>query len=119
MTALVRQTTIVLRDVMVRMHLGIHAHERAAPQRVILNARVSIDPDAPDGYWYDYDALHRFITALDGARIDLHEQLLDRIAAFVMADAHVAALWLSSSKPDIFGNAAGAGIEVAFTRVQA
>ncbi len=107
---------VVLRDVTVAMYLGIHAHEKAVTQRVVLNARVTLADDLPQGYWYDYDGLHGFIASLAGARIETHEELLGRIAAFVLADSHVAGVWLSSSKPDIFPDAAGAGIEMQFSR---
>ena len=66
------------------LSIGIHEHERRAPQPVQVWVSLVIDGDA-DHIW-DYDALHDFLRSLEAeGHIELQEQLLARIVGFCQA----------------------------------
>ena len=102
--------TILLEGLEVVMGLGIHAEERAAPQRVILTvamACVYYDPpqDRIDAV-VDYDFLREGIIRLTNSRhFELQETLCDAVAALAFADPAVVRVTVRSMKPDIYPDA--------------
>ena len=102
--------TILLEGLEVVMGLGIHAEERAAPQRVILNVEmecVYYDPpqDQIDAV-VDYDFLREGIIRLTNSRhFELQETLCDAVAALAFADPAVVRVTVRSMKPDIYPDA--------------
>jgi dihydroneopterin aldolase len=112
----VRFTTI-LDGLDVVMGLGIHPHELAAPQRVIVWVRMDVVyPQAPaedriDAV-LDYDFVRAGVQALVAARhFHLQETLCEAIAALCLADARVERVMVRTSKPDVYPDAA-VGCEV-------
>ncbi len=106
----VRYTT-VLDALEVTMGLGIHAHE-AAPQRVLVSVRMTVAYPAPVAEdaieeVLDYDFVREGIRHLAATRhFALQETLCDAVAALCLADARVEEVWVWSSKPDIYPDAA-------------
>jgi dihydroneopterin aldolase len=102
--------TIRLDDLEVRMGLGIHAEELAAPQRVIVSIAVTCTyPAIPEDRIeavMDYDRLRQGIRAIAaGEHIMLQEVLCDRIAALCLADPRAVEVTVRSMKPDIYPDA--------------
>ncbi len=102
--------TIRLDDLHVTMGLGIHAEERAAPQRVILNVAMTCRYDAPPedriDAVVDYDFLREQIVTLTASRhFELQEVLCDQVAALALADPRVIRVRVRSLKPDIYPDA--------------
>ena len=101
---------IILDDLAVQMRLGIHPHE-AAPQRVLVSVRLTVDyPKTPDAdsiaEVLDYDTIRDGIHALAGGDgFALQETLVERIAAFCLADPRVRAVRVRSMKPDDYPDA--------------
>lgn len=98
------------------MGLGIHDHERAAPQRVLLDVamtcRYSEPPQDRIDAVVDYDFLREEIRALAAARhFELQEVFCERVAALALRDPRVVAVRVRSSKPDVYPDAA-VGCEV-------
>jgi len=102
--------TILLEGLEVRIGLGVHAHERAAPQRVMLYVAMTCAYAAPPAdridAVVDYDFLRERIHALAGARhIELQETLCDEVAALALADPRVTRVRVRSMKLDIYPDA--------------
>lgn len=102
---------IALEGLELVMGLGIHAEERAAPQRVVLSVWMDCryaapPPDRIDAV-VDYDFLRAGIQALVADRhFDLQETLVDAVAALAFADPRVWRVRVRSQKPDIYPDAA-------------
>ncbi|MEI9928687.1 MAG: dihydroneopterin aldolase [Sphingomonas sp.] len=112
--------TIRLEDLEVVMGLGIHAAERAAPQRVRLSVAMDCAyPAAPadriDAV-IDYDFLREGIRALVESRhFELQETLCDAVARLALADPRVTTARVRSTKLDVYPDAR-VGCEVVRTR---
>jgi dihydroneopterin aldolase len=102
--------TIRLDDLEVRMGLGIHAEELAAPQRVIVSVAVTCAytavPEDRIEAVMDYDRLRQGIRAIAGGEhIMLQEVLCDRIANLCLSDPRAVEVTVRSTKPDIYPDA--------------
>ncbi|ODP37389.1 dihydroneopterin aldolase [Sphingomonas turrisvirgatae] len=102
---------ILLDGLEVSIGLGIHDHERAAPQRVSLNVAMTCRYDMPPAdridAVVDYDYLREGILALAAGRhIELQETLCDAIAALALAgDERVQEVRVRSMKLDVYPDA--------------
>ena len=114
---MITAAAICLDRVELRPIIGVHEHEKTAPQRFLVSVRIEVDPAtiAPDRY-FDYDPLKAFLDGLSGQRIETQEEVALRIWEFLAPDPRVKGLALSLRKPDIFGNVDGAGIDVSFSK---
>lgn len=104
--------TTILDGLDLAMRIGIHAPERAAPQRVTLTVWLHVDygdavlSDSIECV-VDYDFLRREILALAASRhFDLQETLVEQVAALALADARVRRVRVRSMKTDIYPDAA-------------
>lgn len=114
--------TILLEGLELRIGLGIHPHERAAPQRVTLDVAMTCAyPEPPEDRIHavvDYDFLRERIHALAAARhIELQETLCDEVAALALADPRVVRVRVRSMKLDIYPDAR-IGCEVTRSRAE-
>ena len=109
---------ILISDFVVDCRIGVHAHERLAPQRV----RINVDLEVRNGIRHDaddiagvvsYEGILEGIKALaDGDHINLVETLAERIADLCLADARALCAKVKVEKLDIEPRAAGVGIEI-------
>ncbi|WP_109807450.1 dihydroneopterin aldolase [Sphingosinithalassobacter portus] len=105
-----KRYTILLDALEVTMGLGIHDHERAAPQRV--SVRVSMEcvyPDVPadriDAV-VDYDFLRVGIRKLASERhFELQEVFCEQIATLALRDPRVVRICVQSMKLDVYPDA--------------
>ncbi len=103
--------TIHLDGLVAEIGLGIHDHERAAPQRVELNVAMRCVYDVPPhdaiDAVVDYDYLRTGILALAAkGHIELQETLCDAVAALALsADPRVAEVRVRSMKLDVYPDA--------------
>lgn len=102
--------TILLEGLEVRIGLGIHPHERAAPQRVMLDvAMTCVYPAAPEDRIdavVDYDFLRTRIHELAASRhIELQETWCEQVAALALADPRVTRVRVRSVKLDVYPDA--------------
>lgn len=113
--------TILLDGLEVTIGLGIHDHERAAPQRVSvsvwLTCAYDVVPDDRIDAVVDYDYLREGIRALAAARhIELQETLCEEVARLALAaDPRVREVKVRSMKLDVYPDAR-VGCEVTRTR---
>jgi dihydroneopterin aldolase len=102
--------TILLEGLEVAMGLGIHAHERAAPQRVTVSVEMECAyPDVPEDRIeavVDYDFLRTGIRILAESRhFELQEIFCEEVAALAMRDARVRQARVRSMKLDVYPDA--------------
>ena len=115
----VRSARILLESLEVQADIGFHDFEVGAPQRLFITVEVwlkdAVAPadDDPVRAW-NYDFLRTEVAELAGSRRwNLQETLahaiFDRVAAF----RGVRALRVRLSKPDVYAEAHGVGVEIA------
>ena len=116
---------VFVRGLELRALLGVHPHEKAAPQRVVVGVELAVrDEAAPSGVGeddlrrtVDYSALVRAARSIvaEGHTL-LVETLAERLAVAALADPRVVKARVSVEKPDAFAEAAGVGVSVERTR---
>ena len=113
----VRSAKILLDSLEVQADIGFHQFEIGNPQRLLVTVEIWLDSmppsDSPEHAW-NYDFLRAEVEELARAcRYNLQETLaqaiFDRIAAF----KGVKALRVATSKPDIYPDARGVGVDIA------
>lgn len=115
----VRSARILLESLEVQADIGFHEFEVGTPQRLLVTVEIWLDDlalppeDDPAGAW-NYDFLRKEIDELaKERRYNLQETLahsiFDRVAAF----RGVRALRVRTSKPDVYPDAHGVGVEIA------
>jgi 7,8-dihydroneopterin aldolase/epimerase/oxygenase len=115
----VRSARILLDGLAVQADIGFHDFEVGSPQRLLVSVEVWLEhaaaplDDDPAHAW-NYDFLRSEVEEIAGARrYNLQETLahavFDRIAAF-RGVGHVR---VRTSKPDVYLDAAGVGVEIA------
>ena len=115
----VRSARILMENLEVQADIGFHDFEIGAPQRLLISVEVWLESsdlpqqDDPSRAW-NYDFLRTEIQEIAAARrYNLQETLaktiFDRVAAF----RGIRALRLRLSKPDVYPDAHGVGVEIA------
>lgn len=118
------QTTFV-RDCRLTLSVGVHEHERKAPQPIVAHVDVETElaetfRDPADGDLsrvVDYGKIHRFLTGEIPAmgHICLLETLADIIIDFCFRDPRVMRVAVRLEKPNALPDAIG-GVELCRTR---
>ena len=117
---------VFVRGLELRALLGVHPHEKAAPQRVVVGVELLVrDEAAPSGVGeddlrrtVDYSAVVRAARAIaaEGHTL-LVETLAERLALAALAvDPRVVRARVTLEKPDAFAEAASVGVSVERTR---
>jgi 7,8-dihydroneopterin aldolase/epimerase/oxygenase len=115
----VRSARILLDSLAVQADIGFHEFEVGAPQRLLVTVEIWLEDvrapedDDPQRAW-NYDFLRAEVEEIAAARrYNLQETLahavFDRIAAF----RGVKAVRVRTSKPDVYPDAHGVGVEIA------
>ena len=109
---------ILLEDFDVPVDIGFHDFEVGTPQRLRVNIEVWLDAthfpqcDTVANAW-DYDTLRTSVLALLGERrFNLQETVAHMIFDLVAARPGVAAVRISTRKPDIYPDCAAVGVEI-------
>lgn len=115
----VRSARILLESLEVQTDIGFHDFEVGAPQRLIVSVEIwledtSLPRDDDPSHAWNYDFLRTEVEELAAARrYNLQETfahaIFDRVAAF----RGVRALRVRTSKPDVYPEAHGVGVEIA------
>lgn len=110
---------IYVRDLAVDTVIGVHPHEKLAPQRILISLDIAAEETGEPGIdrladVVDYDRI--VAAARNLAReghVNLLETLAERIAqATLPLDRRILTVRVSISKPDIYGDAKVVGIEI-------
>ncbi|MDO9709685.1 dihydroneopterin aldolase [Paracraurococcus lichenis] len=116
-----RLRLVFVRGLTLQARLGIHPHEKAAPQRVVIGIELAVEDDAAPasvgvddfGRVVDYAAVVKAARAVVAAgHTLLVETLAERIAAAALADPRVQRARVMVEKPDAFPDAASVGVVV-------
>ena len=109
---------VFIRDLVLPARIGIHDHERAQAQPVVINVDASVEE--ADTALTDtiadvvcYETLTKQIKeVLAGGHTDLVEVLAEEIADRLLADARIIRLRIRLEKPEAIAEAAGVGVEI-------
>ena len=115
----VRSARIILESLAVKADIGFHEFEIGAPQRLLVTIEIWLDDrqppahDNPDRAW-NYDFLRAEVEEIAAARrYNLQETLAHAIFERIAAFRGIHALRISLSKPDVYPEARGVGVEIA------
>ena len=118
----VRQQRIVIDAIEVMADIGFHDFEIGTPQRLLVSVELWIDPpvppadDDPARAW-DYDVVVQAVRGLaTSRRYNLQETLVHAIFARIASLHGISALKVTSTKPDVYADARGVGVEIASFR---
>ncbi|NFV80141.1 dihydroneopterin aldolase [Magnetospirillum aberrantis] len=109
---------ILVRDLVLKCLIGIHAHELLAPQRVRINVDMGVleqagplSDDIANVVSYE-DVIEGIKRMLAHGHINLVETLAEKVAELCMADPRVASVRVRVEKLDVYAEAASVGIEI-------
>jgi len=118
-TLRVRSARILLEALEVQTDIGFHEFEVGAPQRLLVSVEIWLDDvsvppgDDPQRAW-DYDFLRAEVQEISSSRrFNLQETLAHAVFERLAAFRGVKALRVRTSKPDIYPDAHGVGVEIA------
>lgn len=106
---------VFLKDVEIDLSVGLHPWEQhpQRPTRLLINVEMFAVWPLPDGGFINYDHLRNLISGWQGRdHVDLLETLAEELVSGCFALDHVAACRVRVEKPQVFNEAAGAGIEL-------
>ena len=115
----VRSARILLEGLEVQTDIGFHEFEVGAPQRLIISVEIWLEDvsvpkeDDPSRAW-NYDFLRMEVQELaEARRYNLQETLAHAVFERIAAFRGVKALRVKTSKPDVYPEAHGVGVEIA------
>lgn len=114
--------TVVVRNLEIRLSIGVHPHERAAPQRLVVSVEAvlagKVEPHGDRiATTVDYDSICDFIRGLEREpHVDLQETVAQRILDHVLSLPAVEAATVETRKPDIFGDCDYVGVTISARR---
>lgn len=115
----VRSARILLESLAVETDIGFHDFEIGSPQRLLVTVEIWLDElvapagDDPERAW-NYDFLRTEVVEIAAARrYNLQETLAHAIFERIAAFRGIRALRVRLSKPDIYPDAHGVGVEIA------
>ena len=118
-TLKVRSARILLESLEVRTDIGFHEFEVGAPQRLAISVEIWLEDaklppnDDPQLAW-NYDFLRAEVEEIAGSRrFNLQETLAHAVFERLAAFRGVRALRVRTSKPDVYPEAHGVGVEIA------
>ena len=98
----------ILTGIETNCSIGIHDFEKAAPQRVLIDIEVMLDPDMEPAVdtindALNYDAIRQTIVDISQSRhFDLQETLARAVFNAVRSMKTVVGLRIRTSKPDVY-----------------
>ena len=115
----VRSARILLESLEVEADIGFHEFEIGAPQRLAVSVEVWLEDQLPPAdddpvLAWNYDFLRTEVAEIAASRRwNLQETLAHAIFARVAAFRGIHALRVRLSKPDVYPDAHGVGVEIA------
>ena len=120
----VRSARILLEGLEILVDIGFHEFEIGAPQRLLVSIELWLEDsaapadDEPARAW-NYDFLRTEVTEIASARrYNLQETLAHDIFQRIAAFRGIRDLRVRLSKPDVYPDAHGVGVEIASFRGQ-
>jgi dihydroneopterin aldolase len=115
----VRSARILLESLEVTADIGFHDFEVGTPQRLLVSVEIWLEDstppadDNPERAW-NYDFLRKEVDEIAASRrFNLQETLANAVFERLAAFRGVRALRVRTSKPDVYPDAHGVGVEIA------
>ncbi|PHZ84106.1 dihydroneopterin aldolase [Paremcibacter congregatus] len=112
----VTRQEIILKEFRHPVSIGIHDHERRAPQNILFTVTIGLDQEIPGDdirHTLDYDFLRREIAALtDGRHFNLQETLAQEILQICFKQNEVTFARVALAKPDVYPDCVSVGYTV-------
>ncbi|WP_207539096.1 dihydroneopterin aldolase [Sabulicella rubraurantiaca] len=121
-----RLRQVFVRGLELQARLGVHAHEKAAPQRILVHIELAVEDESaavgigPDDLArvVDYDRVVQATReAVAQGHVMLVETLAETVAAAALVDPRVRLARVSIEKPDAFPDIASVGVTIERTRL--
>ena len=106
---------VFLKDVVVDLSVGLHPWERhpERPTRLVINVEMFADWPLADGAFINYDHVRQRILSWAGRpHVELLETLAEEVVSACFELPLVQACKVQVAKPQVFNEAAGAGVEI-------
>lgn len=108
---------VFVRNLVIAVSIGIHAHEKRQRARIRVNADLLVGtrPPVNDDFAgaFDYEAIVSGIKGLAETRhINLVETFADRVANLCLGDRRVRAVRVTVEKLDIYAEAESVGVTI-------
>lgn len=106
---------VFLKDVVVDLSIGLHPWERhpERPTRLIINVEMFASLPLAEGAFINYDHVRQRIRSWSGREhVELLETLAEEVVATCFELPLVEACRVRVEKPQVFNEAAGAGVEL-------
>ena len=106
---------VFLKDVVVDLSVGLHPWERhpERPTRLVINVEMFADWPLADGTFINYDHVRQRILSWAGRpHVELLETLAEEVVSACFELPLVQACKVQVTKPQVFNEAAGAGVEI-------
>jgi len=114
-----RLRRVFIRGLELQARLGVHAHEKAGPQRIIVHVELDVRDEGPE---IGPDDLARVVNyedvvlaareAVSGGHVLLVETLAEQLAALALRDRRVLHARVAIEKPDAFSDVLAVGVVV-------
>ncbi len=104
---------VFVRNLVVPASIGIYEHERRGPQRVRVNALITVDRDPGDSMRtvLNYESIVEGVCDIAGSgHIELVEVFAARVLAQCFEDKRVQSAWISVEKLDPYPEAESVGV---------
>lgn len=121
-----RLRQVFVRGLQLQARLGVHAHEKAAPQRILVHVELAVEDESaaigigPDDLArvVDYErVVEAARSAVARGHVMLVETLAETVAAAALVDPRVKLARISIEKPDAFPDIASVGVTIERTRL--
>jgi len=109
--------TVIVRNLAVTLSIGVHAHERRAPQRLLVSVEARME-DASDGRddlsaTLDYDLICDFVRSLAARpHVELQETVARMVLDFTLRLPGVSQVVVETRKPDVFDDCDYVGVRL-------
>lgn len=109
---------IFFKDIQCRCSIGVYDEEKAAPQRILINAEFFLKEDylcKEDRLeaCFDYDQLRTLITStVNRGHFHLQETLCETLMDACLAYEQIIAARISTAKLDVYDDCAAVGYEI-------
>lgn len=113
----ISKKTIIVKEQELLIWIGVHAHEKLAPQRLLVSVEVEMEGTTNEedhiSQTFDYDAIHHFIKSQEqSSHSQLQETVARRILDFLLAGKGVISAIVETRKPDVFDDCAFVGVRL-------
>lgn len=118
---IVTRKTVIVRNLAVTLSIGVHDHEKQAPQRLLVSVEAELEDGGDEGdrigATVDYDRICGFVRAFAREpHVELQETVARRTLEFVLSLPGVVAATVETRKPDVFDDCDHVGVILAGRR---